>query len=768
MQSYTLYIAVFFAFIGLGACSPECHWNGRYVSNKCHCFQGYTGVNCATDCHCQGHGTCKSDGTCECETGWKWSASQHKCVWDCQHCDSGTSCIGPGECGCAHPCKWGACRNGQCVCYAGYKGEDCSIYDKNLMMNKDVEIGINLGGITYYSPEVKWVDLAQQSQEWITQRASTHDWSTGELDKIHWRKDGYPARLDGDLQVGKLMLRGFGEHEESGRYTVLYDGQGHIDFSLVGHTVHYDGQGRMIVEFPSIKNGGIFMKITATNPSDPIHNVRVLLPGYENTYLRFPFHPLHLEFLKRFSEIRFMDFLHTNGHGPEPTTWATRKTTDFHSQAGEEGGAIEHLVQLVNTVGVNAWINVPHAADDDYVKQLATYVHQHIRPDLHVYVEYSNEVWNGIFRQTKYTREQGAHLFPSDEPFKQGMRYHNKRATEIANIWKSVWGSQKNRVTTVYAWQTGYQGYYDQALIDLGSRKSSFDALAITGYFGCDKATTKHADQFVHMTPQQIQHLCDTDLPNVKASFAHYVDVAKAHGLKLVMYEGGPSIMEGSAISGNHGSSTAGVTDKAISFHRDPHIQKPVEDVLDTWYNTVSKATFNQPPGGLFNYFASVSTPSKYGSWGMAEWTGQNLAAVPKWRAVQTFISRHWPNNPLGPKCSFVKDRVTSTVYGCFLSGGHYVCAKSANGGHSWTNLPSLHQGSKDHVTVDGYNGKEKKVYARVTASLDVNTYHVFSEHTNNWSTLGNFQYFTEEMSPDVIPRFPVGASHGLDAHHQC
>lgn len=49
--------------------------------------------------------------------------------------------------------------------------------------------------------------------------------------------------LSGDLQVGKLMLRGFGEHEESGRYTVLYDGQGHIDFSLVGHTVHYDGQG---------------------------------------------------------------------------------------------------------------------------------------------------------------------------------------------------------------------------------------------------------------------------------------------------------------------------------------------------------------------------------------------------------------------------------------------------------------------------------------------------------------------------------------------
>ena len=88
--------------------------------------------------------------------------------------------------------------------------------------------------------------------------------------------------------------------------------------------------------------------------------------------------------------------------------------------------------------------------------------------------------------------------------------------------------------------------------------------------------------------------------------------------------------------------------------------------------------------GGLFNYFSSVTKPNKYGSWGMSQWTGQDLSTVPKWLAVQTFISDRWPSSPLGPKCSFVRDRATGRSYGCFLSGRNYVCAKSADSGRSW------------------------------------------------------------------------------------
>ena len=63
-------------------------------------------------------------------------------------------------------------------------------------MNKDVSVGINIGGITYYSSELKWVDLNKQSQEWITERQNLHAWDTHEHDSVLWRPDGYPARLD--------------------------------------------------------------------------------------------------------------------------------------------------------------------------------------------------------------------------------------------------------------------------------------------------------------------------------------------------------------------------------------------------------------------------------------------------------------------------------------------------------------------------------------------------------------------------------------------
>ncbi|KAH3712950.1 hypothetical protein DPMN_072712 [Dreissena polymorpha] len=55
-----------------------------------------------------------------------------------------------------------------------------------------------------------------------------------------------------------------------------------------------------------------------------------------------------------------------------------------------------------------------------------------------VYVEYSNEVWNGIFRQTTYNKEQGMKLGLDTQDWKAGGKYYNKRATEVADIWTSV------------------------------------------------------------------------------------------------------------------------------------------------------------------------------------------------------------------------------------------------------------------------------------------------------------------------------------------
>ncbi|PVD23821.1 hypothetical protein C0Q70_17095 [Pomacea canaliculata] len=173
------------------------------------------------------------------------------------------------------------------------------------------------------------------------------------------------------------------------------------------------------------------------------------------------------------------------------------------------------------------------------------------------------------------------------------------------------------------------------------------------------------ASELPHMSMQQIQQLCVNEQAGTRDYFRHYMDVAQANGLKLVMYEGGPSVMEEGAIVS--GANVQAVTDKAIAFNRDDAIRRPVQEQLNIWLDVVTNNARNNKPGGLFNYFSSTGTASKYGSWGMAEYTGQDLATV-------------------------------TQVAGCTEL-------------HFRQNLPSLGQNEADHVTLDGVDPAKGKLY---------------------------------------------------------
>ncbi|XP_067684249.1 uncharacterized protein [Haliotis asinina] len=746
------------------ACPSDCHYNGRCQTNTCHCYAGFQGADCSTDCGCQGHGTCAHDGTCQCETGWRWNGAQRKCVWDC-HCQNGKGCIGPGECGCTHTCKYGACRNGQCVCWEGYKGEDCSHYDASIMMSHGVSVGINLADNDYFSPELNFVDIHKQSQSWLTQRVGSNAWDTKEQSQIHWRSDGYPASLQPNQKLVQLQMRGFASHEPSGQYTILYDGEGEVDVGLSEHHTVHDGKGRLVVNIPKLGDGGFTIVVLRTNPRNPIHNIRVLPPGYEYLYKRFPFHPVFLENLKRFSEIRFMDFMKTNGHQPEPTTWVTRRKTDYYSQQGPYGAAVEYMIHLANTLGANPWFNMPHAADDDYIRNFAQLVKKDLRPDLKVYIEYSNEVWNPIFRQHVYAMEQGKKLNLDPANWKAGMKFYSKRAAQVADIWRQVYGSLSSRLYPVFSWQTGFQDYFKQAVDAVGSKISNFKALAITGYFSCNKVADDHGAEMIHMSMAQIQQYCKNELPTMQKSFQYFMDLAKTHHLQLVMYEGGPSVMQNKVFNG--AASNQAITDKAIAFNRDSHIEQPITDVMNLWYSTVTQDTSNKYPGGLFNYFSYTSTPSKYGSWGILEYTGQDPNTVPKFRAVQKFITDHYKNNVLGPKCSFVQNG--ALAYGCFQhTPGNFQCGQTSDNGRTWSTYPSVGQKHMEYMVLDGFDPQTRHLYIRHVNTLGANTYHVYNTRTRSWSTQNNFAYYQQESSPTVLPRMPNGVYGGLNAHASC
>lgn len=56
------------------------------------------------------------------------------------------------------------------------------------------------------------------------------------------------------------------------------------------------------------------MSIERTDPFDPIRNIRVLMPGFEqdSEWGNQPFHPAFVNFLRPFGVIRFMDWMKSN------------------------------------------------------------------------------------------------------------------------------------------------------------------------------------------------------------------------------------------------------------------------------------------------------------------------------------------------------------------------------------------------------------------------------------------------------------------------
>src|SRR5205823_12643404 len=91
-------------------------------------------------------------------------------------------------------------------------------------------------------------------------------------------------------------------------------------------------------------------------------------------------------------------------------------------------------------------------ASDDYIKQLAALFKAQLSSDLTVYVEYSNEVWNGSFTQfnddlNSAIAEVNAGNSPlnndgSTNQYYWGWRRVGKRLKEISDIFKNSYGAE--------------------------------------------------------------------------------------------------------------------------------------------------------------------------------------------------------------------------------------------------------------------------------------------------------------------------------------
>lgn len=139
--------------------------------------------------------------------------------------------------------------------------------------------------------------------------------------------------------------------------------------------------------------------------------------------------------LKPFGGFRAMDLTGTNGS--TQTTWESRPK--FTDQTWGVAAPWEVVIALANATGKDCYINIPHAADDEYIRKLAELFLATCRADVNVYVEVSNECWNsrGIFAvQRNHFLAQARAAIAANDPIVAVLGSGN--VDETYTLWRCV------------------------------------------------------------------------------------------------------------------------------------------------------------------------------------------------------------------------------------------------------------------------------------------------------------------------------------------
>ena len=484
-------------------------------------------------------------------------------------------------------------------------------------------LGMNLSGPADWNTELPFVDVFRFSRPWVTQRKG-QPWGKGP--KLELDKQGWVTKLEPDCWAETPLCTIPDGHYPAGLYTVLYDGKGELQVWNAATTVSSQ-PGRILINVDPSK-GGFHLKLVATDSNDYIRNIRVIMPGFEGTYRTNPFHPVFLKRWEAIACLRFMDWMHTNGS--KARMWADRPTPE-DATFSEKGIALELMIDLCNRLKADPWFCMPHLADDAYVRSFAQMVLQRLDHQRNVYIEYSNEVWNSQFPQTRYTWEKAKEvgLGPKERPWEGGGMYYAKRSVEIFKIWEEVFRGHE-RLVRVLAWQSGNTWWMERIVLPYQDAYQHADALAIAPYIALNvplegkNLTAEEVSKW--NVEQSLDYLETHSLPEAIRAIQSTEEVARKYGLKLLAYEGGQHMV---GVGGGENNDTMTRLFHAANAH--PRMGQ----IYDTYYKAWAEAG-----GDLFCYFTSVSKWSKWGSWGILQYFDENPAMSPKFMSTMRWAKQ--------------------------------------------------------------------------------------------------------------------------------
>ena len=479
-------------------------------------------------------------------------------------------------------------------------------------------VGVNLESVTDWHQQTPFVDAFKSSREWISHQANPHVWGAGPA--VITDELGWPQSLQPNQHIESIIFADGSPAYPDGVYTIRYDGVGTVEPRAGG-----DGSLVILQQLPgyikinlTVPSNGLFT-IRITDITQPIENIRVYLPNFDNSTRIF--HPDFLRSLEPFDTIRFMNWGRTNNN-PVTAWW---QATNFfnHTQATEQGVHPLYMIELCNQTHKNMWICVPHMADDLYVQYLALLCRVALDPSLTVYLEYSNEVWNSQFQQTQYAQTQGLALGLHPQSWHAGWLYYSQRSVEVFNLFSSIYSGQLVRVLAGQS----VNPWVNNQIMDWQNAYQNADAFAVAPYFGGGFGNLSVTPAAPTFSIPYLLSLCQINLVNNHNVYTQQnANNAQQRGLQLLAYEGGQHLVGVGAAQNNQT-----LTNLFVAANRDPHMRQLYYNDLEGWFNN---------GGSLFMLCRLTGDYNKYGSWGLLEWQNYPRAHSYKWLGALDFINR--------------------------------------------------------------------------------------------------------------------------------
>lgn len=404
-------------------------------------------------------------------------------------------------------------------------------------------------------------------------------------------------------------------------------------------------QASLVVEAaPTMTLGANFWNLGWHKSSDCFQN-------YQQVSGENPWSPQFLNEITVYRSLRFMDWNNTNNSQREQ--WGQRTARE---SAKQNPVAYEWMIDLCNRNGSDLWITVPHRtvsrstgdAPADYALRLCVLVKTGVdmgavdlaplmerlakmsaeelvqaggvkrcvplKADLKFMIEYSNETWNGMFKQSHYCAEEGEALKLHENKWSAGFRFHAWAALRLFRAADLVFGVDSPRVVKVVAGQSSNSFVAQQHLVMLRDPKANPwgtkpTAYAIAPYFG---------NKLSGDEPEIEAKLREAIAKSSRDSEKHKKLTEEA-GLRLIAYEGGQH-----------------VTKKADVINRQPVMYTLTKEYLkemSRWFDH-------------FCYYAHVGGAKDRGAWGAIEFTGQPLEQAHRYRALVDWSrAAHRPND---------------------------------------------------------------------------------------------------------------------------